>query len=46
VEASNGALVFGDLADPNSNVRKLLSTNYAIRRKISLGTAPSVYYIV
>lgn len=46
VEVSNGALVFGDLADPNSEVRKLLNTNYAIRRKQSLGTNPSVYYIV
>lgn len=46
VEASNGAIVFGDLADPDSDVRKIVSSNYTIRRKISLGTAPSVYYIV
>jgi molybdopterin-containing oxidoreductase family iron-sulfur binding subunit len=46
VEASNGAIIFGDLADPDSNVRKIVSTQYAIRRKISLGTYPSVYYIV
>jgi len=46
VEASNGAIAFGDLADPDSNVRKLVSTHYTIRRKISLGTYPSVYYIV
>jgi len=46
VEASNGALVFGDLADPDSDVRKLVSSRYTIRRKISLGTSPSVYYIV
>ena len=46
VEASNGALVFGDLYDPDSGVRKLLKDNYTIRRKQALGTEPSVYYIV
>jgi Fe-S-cluster-containing dehydrogenase component len=46
VEASDGALVFGDLSDPNSEVRQLLKSNYAIRRKQGLGTNPSVYYIV
>jgi len=46
VEASNGALAFGDLYDPESEVRKLLKTNYTIRRKQNLGTEPSVYYIV
>lgn len=46
VEASKGALVFGDLADPNSEVRKLLKEHYTIRRKVELGTEPSVYYIV
>jgi molybdopterin-containing oxidoreductase family iron-sulfur binding subunit len=46
VEASNGALVFGDLYDPDSEVRKLLKTRYTIRRKVSLGTEPSVYYII
>ncbi len=46
VEASNGALVFGDLEDPNSEVRKLLRERYSIRRKPSLGTQPNVYYLV
>lgn len=46
VEASSGAIAFGDLDDPNSTVRKLLNSNYAIRRKEGLGTGPSVYYIV
>jgi molybdopterin-containing oxidoreductase family iron-sulfur binding subunit len=39
------ALVFGDVHDPNSKVRKLLSQRYAIRRKSSLGTEPHVYYL-
>jgi molybdopterin-containing oxidoreductase family iron-sulfur binding subunit len=46
VEASNGAIAFGDLDDPESEVRKLLRENYTIRRKQTLGTEPSVYYIV
>ena len=46
VEASNGAIAFGDLDDPDSTVRDLLKHNYTIRRKQSLGTEPSVYYIV
>jgi molybdopterin-containing oxidoreductase family iron-sulfur binding subunit len=45
-EASNGAMVFGDLKDPKSEVRELLRTNYSIRRKPELGTLPSVFYIV
>ncbi|MCP4746976.1 MAG: 4Fe-4S dicluster domain-containing protein [Desulfobacteraceae bacterium] len=46
VEASNGAIVFGDLKDPHSEVRELLRENFTIRRKQNLGTEPSVYYIV
>jgi molybdopterin-containing oxidoreductase family iron-sulfur binding subunit len=40
------ALVFGDLEDPDSEVRKVLRSNYSIRRKPALGTNPNVYYIV
>jgi len=47
VEAcQDGALTFGDLDDPSSEVRKLLETHYTIRRKPSLGTGPGIYYIV
>ena len=46
VEASNGAIAFGDLYEENSKVRELLKENYTIRRKQVLGTEPSVYYIV
>ncbi len=45
-EASDGAIVFGDLYDPESEIRELLRTNYTIQRKQSLGTDPAVYYIV
>ena len=46
VEASNGGIVFGDLEDPGSEVRKLISENYTIRRKPEIGTHPSIYYII
>ena len=46
VEVSKGALTFGDLGDPKSNVRELLSSNFTIRRKPALGAGPSVFYIV
>jgi len=46
VEVSNGALVFGDIRDPESEVRKILRSHYSIRRKSHLGTDPQVYYIV
>ena len=47
VEAcTSGALTFGDLEDPHSEVRHLLHENFTIRRKPGLGTQPEVYYIV
>ena len=46
VEVSEGKLTFGDLYDPESEVRELIKHNYTIRRKQTLGTEPSVYYIV
>ncbi|MCP4677978.1 MAG: 4Fe-4S dicluster domain-containing protein [Deltaproteobacteria bacterium] len=44
--ADCGALVFGDLADPKSEIAELLRNSNAIRRKPELGTAPQVFYIV
>lgn len=46
VEESKGALIFGDLDDPNSEVRKILKTRFAIRRKPELGTGPNIYYLI
>jgi molybdopterin-containing oxidoreductase family iron-sulfur binding subunit len=46
VEASNGAMVFGNLADPDSEIRKILNTKFTLRRKPSLGTMPSVFYVI
>ncbi|NDV18073.1 4Fe-4S dicluster domain-containing protein [Pseudodesulfovibrio sp. JC047] len=46
VEASEGAIVFGDLRDPDSEVRQVLRERFTIRRKPTAGTEPSVYYII
>ncbi|MGI6656383.1 MAG: sulfate reduction electron transfer complex DsrMKJOP subunit DsrO [Desulfobulbus sp.] len=40
------AMVFGDLNDPNSEIRKMLKENHTVQRNPSLGTLPSVFYIV
>lgn len=46
VEASGGKILFGDLEDPNSSVRRALAANFSIRRKPNLGTQPGVYYLI
>lgn len=46
VEASNGGIVFGDITNPDSEVRKLIATNFTLRRKPELGTMPHVFYII
>jgi len=40
------ALVFGNLNDPDSEIRKMLKENHTIQRNPALGTLPSVFYIV
>lgn len=40
------ALVFGDLDDPNSEVRKILRERFSIRRKPGLGTGPNIFYVI
>lgn len=46
VEASDGAIVFGDIGDPRSEVSRVLREHYSVIRKPSIGTGPSVYYIL
>ncbi len=41
-----GAIVFGDLNDPKSEIRAVLDKEFTIQRKPTLGTKPSVFYIV
>ena len=45
-KVKKNALTFGDLDDPDSEVRGLLRGHYAIRRKPELGTNPNIFYIV
>ena len=46
VEAANGAVVVGNLNDPDSEVRRLINSRYTVRRKPELGTEPMVFYVV
>ncbi len=46
VEAAEGVLYFGDLNDPESEVRKVLRDRYSLVRKPKLGTEPQVYYLI
>ncbi len=40
-----GARIFGDLADPDSNVSKLIAANPVTVLRREMGTQPNVYYI-
>jgi molybdopterin-containing oxidoreductase family iron-sulfur binding subunit len=40
------ALIFGDLNDPESEIRRILRSNHIFQRQPELGTKPKVYYIV
>lgn len=44
--APPGAIVFGNLKDPNSRIREALRANHTIVRKPEAGTNPSVFYII
>jgi Fe-S-cluster-containing dehydrogenase component len=41
-----GAIVFGDLNDPKSEICRVLEKEHTIQRQAALGTKPSVFYIV
>ena len=40
------ALVFGNLKDPQSEIRKVLQNRHILQRMPELGTKPKVYYLV
>ncbi|HKJ01575.1 MAG TPA: 4Fe-4S dicluster domain-containing protein [Longimicrobiales bacterium] len=52
VEAANlvpggeGALVFGDVSDPESEVSRVLREKNTVCRRVGLGTGPNVFYVV
>ncbi len=45
-KCKNGGIVFGDLNDTNSEIRRILRTKSTIRRAPEAGTFPSVFYVV
>ncbi len=42
----SGAIIFGDINDPEAEVSQVLEKEFSIQRKPSMGTKPSVFYIV
>ncbi len=46
VEAAPDIMIFGNLVDADSPVRKVLRERVSMRRKIQLGSKPSVFYLV
>ena len=47
VEASpDKSMIFGNLADPQSEIRQVLGSRFSIRRKPELGTQPNIFYMV
>jgi Fe-S-cluster-containing dehydrogenase component len=46
VEVAKGAMIFGNLNDPLSPVRRILANRFSLRRKPELGTHPEIYYIL
>ncbi len=39
------AMVFGDVEDPRSEIRRMIAGRNPLRRKANLGTGPQVYYL-
>ncbi len=46
VEACPDVMHFGNLADSESEIRKILRKRMSLRRKLELGTHPMVFYLV
>ena len=46
VLGGEGALVFGDLSKPDSEVNRVLREKHTIVRRVGMGTGPNVFYIV
>ena len=46
VPGGEGALTFGNLSEPDSEVSRLLRQRHTICRRLSVGTGPNVFYAV
>lgn len=40
------AMIFGNINDPESEIREILESRHSIRRKPTAGTNPQIYYLV
>lgn len=45
-KVAEGAMIFGNLHDPNSAISQTLQKRFTIQRKPSAGTKPSLFYII
>jgi Fe-S-cluster-containing dehydrogenase component len=46
VACKEKALIFGDMENPQSEIRLLVDKRFNLRRRANLGTQPQIYYIV
>jgi len=50
VETANkikkGSFIFGNILDPESEIREVLRKRFALRRKPVLGTGPNIFYLI
>ncbi len=46
VPGAEGALTFGDVTDPDSEVSQILRERHTVSRRVSLGTDPNVFYVI
>lgn len=46
VEASGGAIIVGDLDDPESEISQIIASEMTIQRRPGIGTEPKLYYKV
>jgi molybdopterin-containing oxidoreductase family iron-sulfur binding subunit len=46
VPGGQGALTFGDVTNPDSEVSQILRERHTVARRVSLGTDPNVFYVI
>jgi molybdopterin-containing oxidoreductase family iron-sulfur binding subunit len=44
--AGEGAMYFGDLSDPGSEIVRVLRSRNSMRRRPGMGTEPNVFYLI
>ena len=46
IEGGEEAIIFGNLADPDSDISRILREKHTVVRRATTGNGPNVYYIV